>query len=676
MRIFSAFQRVNVFKRVRVPAALTSVRLRVSLLSIAPLIALLIVAGTFRFGQHEVATAVQRADKYSDISSEVERFRGQLATMASAVAQYRLKPTDTIKGSFDQARKEATRAIEAIRANVDDENFLVTVGLLSDGLNQTADAFADIVKAQAVLGTKQAPGVDQKLQAAGDDLEVFMEDKLNALGEDSYAIAKTVQEIRKLEKGYIISGTSSLFDQFNKSLTTLGDQLKDNPLLDDGTKNKAAEAISTYQQLFKDWRTARNKQGTAANVTSDTLENVSLNTSALLAFARDGKTQTAGVRHQAEQWTNMVAVGIIVIAILVCSTLGFFIGRSITKPMSDLTSDMRRLADGDTNIEVKGAEGRNELSQMARAVLVFRDNAIERERLTGEQAAAATQREARARAVESLVHEFEALANSAINGVRSAAGNLEETASNLIEASTRVTEEARAAGNAANSASENVTAAATGAEELALSIQEIEQQALKSTEVSSRAVTEANRTSDTMGGLATAATRIGEVVSLIEAIASQTNLLALNATIEAARAGEAGKGFAVVAQEVKTLASQTASATQEIARQIGAIQEASADAGVAIERVSGIISETSSIAAAVAGAVEEQTASVQSIAGNVARASNEAQSGSLAMASVEEAAASARMVADDVANLATDLSKEAQRLEEAVNGFLREVQAA
>ncbi len=675
MRIFSAFQRMNVFKRVRVPAALTSVRLRVSLLSIAPLIALLIVAGTFRFGQQEVTTAVQSADKYSDISTEVERFRGQLATMASSVAQYRLKPTDSIKAAFGQAKTEASRAIEAIRANVDDENFLATVGLLSDGLNQTADAFADIVKAQAVLGTKQAPGVDQKLQTAGDDLEVMMDQELNALGEDSYAIAKTVQELRKYEKGFIISGTSSLFDQFNKGAATLSEQLNAS-ILDDAVKAKATAAITDYQQLFKDWRAARNKQSTAANVTSDTLENVSLNTSSLLAFARDGKTATADVRHKAEQWTNAVAIGIIVIAILVCSTLGFFIGRSITKPMSDLTSDMRRLADGDTNIEVKGAEGRNELSQMARAVLVFRDNAIERERLAGEQAASTTQREARARAVEALVQEFEALANSAINGVRSAAGNLEETASSLIEASTRVTDEARAAGHAANSASENVTAAATGAEELALSIQEIEQQALKSTEVSSRAVTEANRTSETMGGLATAATRIGEVVSLIEAIASQTNLLALNATIEAARAGEAGKGFAVVAQEVKTLASQTASATQEIARQIGAIQEASADAGVAIERVSGIISETSSIAAAVAGAVEQQTASVQSIAGNVARASNEAQSGSSAMASVEELAASARMVADDVANLATGLSKEAQRLEEAVSGFLREVQAA
>jgi methyl-accepting chemotaxis protein len=662
------------FPRIQVPAALTSVRIRISLLSIAPLIALVIVAATYWFGQKQVNAAIEKADRYSQISTEVERFRGQLATMASAVVDFRMRAADASKRNFNQANKEATRAIEAIRENTNDENLLATVSLLSDGLTQTADAFARIVKAQEVLGTKKEPGVDARLQSTGDELEEKLDQGLNALGEESYSISKTVQEVRKDEKTFIITGEKAFADSFTAKNALLIEQIR-NSMLDDVTKDDLISGIEAYQLLFKEWRAAKDEQASAAVVTSDVLDSVSMNTGSLLAFARDGRSGTVAERQQAEKNTNMIALAIIAFAILACSTMGFLIGRAVTRPIDNLTDAMRRLAEGDTNIKVQG-EGRDELAAMARAVLVFRDNAIERERLANDQAAAQTQREARARAVEELVRGFETRADAAIAGVRAAATQLEGTAANLVDASSKVSEEARTAGTAATSASANVTAAAGGAEELALSIQEIDQQASKSTEVSSRAVTEANKTVETMSALASSATRIGEVVNLIQAIAAQTNLLALNATIEAARAGEAGKGFAVVAQEVKSLAAQTANATEEIARQIGAIQEASGEAGVAMERVSGIIEEMSQIAAAVAGAVEEQNAAVRSIAGNVARASGEAQSGAAAMETVEGAAESARAVADDVAELASGLSREAGQLEEAVRGFLTGVQAA
>jgi methyl-accepting chemotaxis protein len=189
-------------------------------------------------------------------------------------------------------------------------------------------------------------------------------------------------------------------------------------------------------------------------------------------------------------------------------------------------------------------------------------------------------------------------------------------------------------------------------------------------------MSEEQRTVFTMTELGSAPTRIGEVVGLIQAIAGQTNLLALNATIEAARAGESGRGFAVVAAEVKSLAGQTAKATEEIAGQHGAIQSAATDAAQAIEQVNGIIREMAAIAATVAGTVGQQSTAVSSITEGVNRASGEARTGAEAMSRVSGVTDDARATAADVKGLADAVAIEAESLEAEVRQFLTNVQAA
>ncbi len=362
--------------------------------------------------------------------------------------------------------------------------------------------------------------------------------------------------------------------------------------------------------------------------------------------------------------------------ILLTAWITLKIIRSITKPLIAIAASMEKLAGGDLEVRVTSVWRRDEVGTLARALQVFKDKMIEARALTTAQEEARHAKEARDEKRESLSRTFEANAELLAQALGKAAAGMAVTARSMSATAEETNQKTVTVAAAAEQASLNVHTVASAAEELYSSIGEIGRQVSKSSDIASRAVQDARRTDSTVQRLAEMAQKIGEVVDLIKNIANQTNLLALNATIEAARAGDAGKGFAVVASEVKSLANQTAKATEDITDQISHIQAATKDAVDAIRGIGSVIGEISHIAVTLAAAIEEQGAATQEIARNVHEAAGGTKDVTENIASVKQATATTGAAATDVLSAANELTKQAERLTSEVNTFISGLKAA
>ena len=366
-----------------------------------------------------------------------------------------------------------------------------------------------------------------------------------------------------------------------------------------------------------------------------------------------------------ELMIKLAIVGVVITAIVILALV--VISRGISKPIGSMTEAMMKLAGGEHGTEVPGRGRGDEIGSMADAVQVFKDNAIEVERLSREQEA--TQR----RTARNLKSELMALNNAleaeismAVSQVVESAESMQTSANTMSGTADTSNEQAMAVTAAAEQAASNVQTVASAAEELSSSIQEISRQVSSATEIATDAMAQADQSSQQIQGLADVAQSIGEVVNLINDIAEQTNLLALNATIEAARAGEAGKGFAVVAAEVKNLANQTAKATEDIGNQVQNIQDATREAVKVNETISEIISKINEITANVASAVEEQGAATQEIARNVEQAASGTSEVSGTMVRVSQAVQETR-------EAASQQVETAQSVKDRIEGMNRQI---
>lgn len=358
---------------------------------------------------------------------------------------------------------------------------------------------------------------------------------------------------------------------------------------------------------------------------------------------------------------------------LVVFFVAFRLINSIVTPIGNLTTSIKRLSGGDVETKIDDQNRLDEIGEMAKSIEEFRLSAIEQLSLEVEKEQSNKIALDRQTYNDRLIEEFRVTVSSGLENVISDSGDMKATADALSDMSSTASEQAKTASSASEEASTNVSTVASAAEELSSSISEITRQIDQTNNIVQKASDTTEITNNQIISLAQKSQSIGDVVSLIQGIAEQTNLLALNATIEAARAGEMGKGFAVVASEVKSLANQTAKATEEISLQVTDIQSSTSDAVKGIAEISEIMKDVNNFTNVVSASVAEQNRATVEISENVASASSGTQQMASNMVGISVSISDTSSSAANVANISNQMTVQIGTLNNSIDEFLTKI---
>jgi methyl-accepting chemotaxis protein len=563
------------------------------------------------------------------------------------------------------------------------------------------DAVAQHDKTYAALRSAQTA-----FEAAAGPVMLDAQMKINAIlssaelsPADATTAAQTVDQLSNVvasanlaaaDLSAALSATSSdtlddILKEFKSAKGRVGSNLD---LLPDVPSTKTLREASAKLLAFGDGKTGvfkvRQKELDAADYGQTVLDetrklNVGLGMSVQQLV--DGvQTETNDSTFQARKEISFATIAMLAlgIATLIGSSLfvSLYVGRNILRRIGLLQKSMQLLSGGDLDSDIYQSTHKDEIADMANALQVFRQSMIQARALSADQNQDRVAKAERASRIEARIVQFEGAVRGALDNLQHSADSMQSTAEGMARSADQSSALVNTVASAAEETSVNVQTVSAGTEQLSSSIAEIGRQVVSSSQIAKKAVDEAGATDATVQGLADSASRISVVVDLIQVIASQTNLLALNATIEAARAGEAGRGFAVVASEVKSLANQTAKATEEIRAQIANMQQVTGQAVGAIRNIGQTIGEINNVTTAIAAAVEEQGAATREIARNIQHAAGGTSEVSGNIVGVSSASAEAGAAAGEVLNASSGLRREADRLRAEIDAFLSNIRAA
>jgi methyl-accepting chemotaxis protein len=622
--------------------------------------------------------SVSEADLARNIDRELISYRGlaryYVVTGNEDDAKAALSAEAILKDAIDQSMKGTTNPAR-----------LDQITRLAREFRAFTKIFADILKVKrdnALVAQNQLARGGNLLRYKLDDLPSNADDsELSAIQFGAKKVTEQFQAVTALANNFVINSdqtvAASALARLKFVENSLGAISSHDAKIVQGLK-EAATMLDDYRQALTSLIANSKEIGELATEMTESAAAIGQGSSAmkadLLSDQQRLESETAAIVGETERLIVMLAAG----GFLIGGMLALLLGKGISRPMTAMCKAMRELAGGNFDVVLPGLGRRDELGEMAGAVEEFKMQAIAKAERDAAAQDAQNRASSAARRAEliAFADDFEAAVGAIVSNVSSSAVQLESAAGTLTRTAETTQSLSSQVAGASEQASSNMQSVATATEQLSASVDEIGRRVRESNRIAEAAVVQAQQTDGRIGKLSRAAQEIGDVVKLITAIAEQTNLLALNATIEAARAGEAGRGFAVVAAEVKSLASQTAKATDEISLHISGMQGATQESVAAIKEIGGTIAQISNIASTIAGAVAQQSSATQQIARNVQSVAQGTHEAAANIMQVNRGATETGSASEEVLNSAKTLSTESTRLRQELDRFMANIRAA